>query len=135
MDPKACVFRNFKTFDTRDEDGLVDTYTQDCVLIDITQPGKVFGGHDFLREYLKETYKVFPDIHIENEHVISEGHTVAAQFDIVGTHNGEFMGCPASGNLIRWQTCSFFEMIDSNDRIKKETYYYDKSSLLAQLRA
>lgn len=135
MNPKNCIFRNFKAFNTRDEDGLVDTYTEDCVLIDMTQPGKVFGGHDFLREYLRATYNIFPDIHIENEHVISEGHTVAAQFEIVGTHKGEFLDCPPSNNLIRWQTCSIFELIGTDDRIKKETYYYDKASLIDQLRA
>ncbi len=134
MNPKDCIQKNFDAFAGRDEQGLLDTYTEDCELIDITEL-EPFYGHDFLRAHLKAIYEVFPDIHVENAVLIAEGNIVAGQFDIVGTHAGEFMGCPASNNLIRWRTCSVFEMTESNDRIKRETYYYDKESVIKQLQA
>lgn len=135
MDPKECVFRNFRAFGARDADGVINTYTPDCELVDVTQPqGQAAGGHQALRDYLKQFYQCFPDIRVTNERVISEGHTVAAQFELHGTHKGEFMGFPATGKTIRWITCSFFDLTDDNARIKKETYYYDMASLVAQLR-
>ena len=118
-------------FGKHDAAGVIGTYTEDCVLVDITEESPM--GYDVLAPMLDQLYAAFPDMRVENEVLISEGHTVGAQFELVGTHKGEFMGQPASNNVIRWVTCSFFEMTDSNDLIKKETYYYDRGSVIKQL--
>ena len=131
-DPKECVQRNISAFNRKDVEGVVETYTEDCELVDMSQPEPVFG-HGFLREYAAHMYEAFPDVHLENVRMFSEGNVVAVQMELVGTHVGEFLGYAGTGNTIRWRSASFFEMTESLDRIRKETYYYDKGRLIAQL--
>ena len=42
----------------------------------------------------------FPDVTFEVEHMLGEGVFVAARARCHGTHQGEFMGVPASGRPI-----------------------------------
>lgn len=108
------------------------TYTEDCELLDMTAPETVYG-HAFLHEHTANLLRIFPDMHIENERVVSGEHLVAAEFVLVGTHSDEFLGYEASGNVIRWETCSFFDLTDDDRLIKRESYYYDWASVTAQL--
>ena len=39
---------------------------------------------------------------------------------------------PRGISVGNWVTCSFFEMTDSDDQIKKEIYYHDRSSVIKQ---
>jgi len=134
MDPKECIRRNFAAFDRHDIQGVVDTYTEDCELIDVTAAEPAYG-HKLLREYAQQLFEAFPDMHVgEVKALLAEGHTVAAQFELVGTHTGEFLGCAPTNKTIHWPTCSFFELTETNDRILRETYYYDSGRLMAQLR-
>jgi predicted ester cyclase len=41
--------------------------------------------------------QVFPDLHAEVHDVIAEGELVAARVTYTGTHQGEFVGIPATG--------------------------------------
>ncbi len=134
MDPKETIRRNFAAFDRHDIEGVAQTYTEDCELVDITSPAPVHG-HKILGDYARELFKAFPDMHVgEVKALLAEGHTVAAQFELVGTHKGEFLGCAPTNKTIHWPTCSFFELTETNDRILRETYYYDSGRLMAQLR-
>lgn len=131
-EPQDVVLRNFAAFNAGDAQGVIDTYTEDCILIDVAAPEPTYGSA-FLHEHMANLSNAFADMHIEDERLLTGENLVAAEFVIVGTHRGEFLGCPPSGNVIRWVTCSFFDLTDDNEKIWKETYYYDLASVTAQL--
>ena len=131
-EPQDVVLRNFAAFNAHDAQGVIDTYTEDCILIDVAAPEPMHGSA-FLHEHMANLANAFPDMHIEDKRLLTGENLVAAEFVLVGTHLGEFLGYPPSGNVIRWVTCSFFDLTDDNERIWKETYYYDLASVTAQL--
>jgi predicted ester cyclase len=45
-------------------------------------------------------YAAFPDTHLTLEDLIAEGDTVAWRYTFRGTHQGEFMGAPATGKVV-----------------------------------
>jgi steroid delta-isomerase-like uncharacterized protein len=53
-----------------------------------------------VRQFFGLMRGAFPDLRMEAEHVLAEGDLVAAHIHITGTHQGEFMGVPASGRRI-----------------------------------
>ena len=63
-----------------------------------------FPGIPPTREGVKQTfsmfYAAFPDIHFRVDELLAEGDVVAARVTITGTHEGEFMGVPATGRSV-----------------------------------
>jgi steroid delta-isomerase-like uncharacterized protein len=128
----ACVRRNIDAFNRHDREVVIDTYTVDCELVDLAL-GQTEHGPEFLRRYCDLLYSAFPDAQVAVERLISEGNVVAVGMRFTGTHSGEFLGKPASGNGIDWPSASFFELDESSGRISREIYYYDLASLERQL--
>jgi steroid delta-isomerase-like uncharacterized protein len=48
-------------------------------------------------QYFQMMLKAFPDLRMEVQDVIAGGDKAVARVRVVGTHQGEFMGIPASG--------------------------------------
>lgn len=130
----ACVRRNIDAFNRHDREVVVDTYTEDCELVDLAR-GQTEHGPEFLRSYCDSLYSAFPDARVTIERLISEGNVVAVGMRFTGTHSAEFLGKPASGNSIDWPSASFFELDEASGRISREVYYYDLASLERQLEA
>jgi len=42
----------------------------------------------------------FPDLHIEVEHLVADEESVAFAYTVTGTHQGDFLGVPATGRPI-----------------------------------
>jgi steroid delta-isomerase-like uncharacterized protein len=66
-------------------------------------PG-VFGDMDLaaLKEMTPAFYAAFPDQHLAVEDLIAEGDKVVGRYTFRGTHQGEFMGVPATGKVVTW---------------------------------
>ena len=58
-------------------------------------------GPDDMKEYIEETRSAFPDIELDLEHLVAEGEMVASHWTATGTHEGEFIGIEATGELLR----------------------------------
>ena len=56
------------------------------------------------REEVDENFKTmkkgFPDLRFAIEELVAEGDKLATRFSFTGTHQGEFMGIPTTGNKI-----------------------------------
>jgi steroid delta-isomerase-like uncharacterized protein len=55
-------------------------------------------------------HQAFPDLHAEVHDVIAEGDLVAARVTYTGTHQGEFVGIPATGRKTTTNGVHFFRM-------------------------
>ena len=75
--------------------------------------------------------QAFPDLRVEVDDVIAEGELVAARVTYWGTHQGEFVGIPATGRQARTSGVDFFRMQDG--RQAEHWGGPDMASLLQQL--
>jgi steroid delta-isomerase-like uncharacterized protein len=92
---------------------------------------------DDVRQGLKQFAQVlraaFPDIRFTINEMVSEDDKVAVYFTMVGTHQGEFMGIPASGAAV---SVEGFDLIRVRDGLCVEHWgVQDNAALLEQLGA
>ena len=98
MDYAATVRRLYDLINTGNVDGFGELLADDFVEHEET-PGLAptkEGTKEFFRMYLA----AFPDLHMEAEDVLASGDKVVARTRATGTHQGEFMGIPATGKHV-----------------------------------
>ncbi|MGE5273125.1 MAG: ester cyclase [Verrucomicrobiota bacterium] len=92
-----------------------------------------FPGIPPTREGVKQTfamfYAAFPDIHFQVEDLLAEGDLVAARVTVTGTHQGEFMGIPATGRSVEVAAMDFVSF-----REGKATAHWGISDMVSLLR-
>jgi steroid delta-isomerase-like uncharacterized protein len=64
------------------------------------------------KQFFGMVHQAFPDLHAEVHDVIAEGELVAARVTYTGTHQGEFVGIPATGEKTTTSGVDFFRMQD-----------------------
>lgn len=64
-----------------------------------TQPAPI-TGYEGIKGFVGYLRGAFPDITFTVEREVAEGNKVASRWSISGTHQGEFLGIPASGNKV-----------------------------------
>lgn len=99
---------------------------------EIIPTGQVFDGEEAVRRYHQRQREAFPDQ--RHEHATfhcADDDTVIAEFDLLGTNTGPFLGQPPTGLAFRVRTIAvfFFE----GDRITNERVYLDTASMFRQI--
>ena len=90
-------------------------------------------GREGLRDIIVVFITAFPDLHWNIEEQIAEGEKVVTRFTMTGTHQGDFMGIPATGRSINvWGI-----VIDvvRNGLFSESRIILDSSALIQQLTA
>jgi len=77
------------------------------------------------------TYLGLPDFHVIPERVLVSGNIVVDEKTFTGTHQGEFLGIPATGNSVQMPVLDIFEY--EGNKVKKVTTYLDVVSIMVQL--
>jgi steroid delta-isomerase-like uncharacterized protein len=88
-------------------------------------------GIEGLKDILRAMRAGFPDLVFSIREQIAEGEKVASRFEWTGTHQGEFLGVPATGKPVRvWGI-----VIDRFEagRIKETRIIMDTMGLMIQL--
>jgi len=75
----------------------------------------------------------FSDIQWSVDQLVVEYDTVAARFTLRGTHDGEFLGTPATGRAVIAHASNFYRFV--NGRIVDEVGQPDLLSILGQIGA
>lgn len=130
MDIKEAVRKELEALNRQDVEGVMAFYTEDVVFDDISLPEPLKGAEE-MREFMHGMYAAFPDLHIELRSLFGEEDIVAAEYDLMGTHQGEMEGHPPTGKTFKVRALSTYEYDGS--RFTKETFYWDSASMLAQL--
>ena len=73
----------------------------------------------------------FPDLRLEQVHVIAEGDTVASRWTAAGTQEGDMPGIRATGRQIRVEGMNFYTLKDG--RITDVWTQYDAMAMMQQL--
>ena len=99
---------------------------------EIVPTSQVHDGDDEVLAYHRTQRIAFPDQRHENVRFhFADDDTVIAEFDLLGTNTGEFLGLPPTGKSFRVPTIAVFFF--TGDRITNERVYLDVLSLLTQI--
>jgi steroid delta-isomerase-like uncharacterized protein len=107
-----------------------DRYAWEDVVEQVPLPGQG-PGLEGLKDILRAMRTGFPDIVFSIQEQIAEHDKVASRFEWTGTHNGEFLGIPATGRPVRVWGIVFDRL--ENGRIKETRIIMDTLGLMAQL--
>jgi steroid delta-isomerase-like uncharacterized protein len=105
-------------------------YAWEDVVEQVPLPGQG-PGLDGLKDIICAMRAGFPDIVFSIREQIAEHDKVASRFEWTGTHNGEFLGIPATGQPVRVWGIVIDRLEDG--RIKDTRILMDTLGLMAQL--
>ncbi len=105
-------------------------YAWEDVVEQVPLPGQG-PGLDGLKDIIRAMRAGFPDIVFSIQEQVSEHDKVASRFEWTGTHNGEFLGIPATGRSVRVWGIVIDRLQDG--RIKDTRIIMDTLGLMTQL--
>src|SRR4051794_23824633 len=95
---------------TGDLDRIPDLCAEDVV--DHESPPEMPQGIEGVRTFVQMFREGFPDVKVTVEDALEAGDRVAARSRFTGTHDGEFMGVPATGNRVDVEVMDFIRVAD-----------------------
>jgi len=131
MENNSAIVRRFieKTINQGQIDSAAQFAWED-VVEQVPFPGQG-PGLEGLKNVLRGMRAGFPDLHFSVEEQIAEDDKVVTRFEWTGTHQGEFLGVPATGRSVKvWGI-----VIDrlQSARIKDTRIIMDTLGLMMQL--
>jgi predicted ester cyclase len=88
-------------------------------------------GREGAKEFVRIFHAGFPDLSLTNEDIIEEGDKVVHRYVLRGTHQGEFMGIPPTGNRI--EVHGIDELRVAGGKIVERWGQVDQLGLMQQL--
>jgi steroid delta-isomerase-like uncharacterized protein len=110
---------------------LVDElFAPDYVLHDPSVPGEV-EGPEAMKQYINMYRTAFPDTRFTVEDQLAEGDEVVTRWTGEGTHEGELMGIPPTGQRVTVTGIEFDRV--SGSKMQETWVNYDALSMMQQL--
>jgi steroid delta-isomerase-like uncharacterized protein len=130
---RATLLRYADAINRRDLDTLGRCLAVD-VVSNVTEDLGLGQGREAFLEYIRTSFEGVPDARIELLDVVAEGDRIAARYRGTGTHDGEFLGIPPSGNQIALEV-GLFARFNAHGEIAEYHSYADNLDLMQQLGA
>jgi len=132
MDHASTMKRMYELISAGDIDGFGDLVAEDFVEHEETP------GLEPSKEGVKQLFHMyraaFPDLRMEAQDILVSGDKVVARVRGTGTHQGEFMGMPATGKSIDVQLIDIIRFGD--DGLAREHWgVFDALAMMQQLGA
>jgi steroid delta-isomerase-like uncharacterized protein len=83
------------------------------------------------RKWFETMFQAFPDFGIEVHHMAAEGDRVAVRSSYSGTHQGDFMGIPATGRQVSIGGMDIVRIVDG--KATDHWGIFDQMAMLMQL--
>ena len=90
-------------------------------------------GPDVWRQGANVIRLGFPDLHARIDDLVAQGDRVAVRLTFRGTHQGEFLGLPATGRTVEYVSHEFYRI--AGGLVTEEWICSDLASLQGQLTA
>lgn len=90
-----------------------------------------FHGPQAMKEVVQAWLKGFPDMRVQNDHIIAEQDRVVIQWQVQATHRGEFKGIKPSGKAVHYSGVTIYRV--KNEKIVEYWAYIDMQHLLSQI--
>lgn len=94
---KELARRFFQEIWNEGEEAAIDRYIPEHAAGNDPDFG---SGREGFRRQWKQWRAAFPDLHFAIDDLIGEGNKVLTRWTLTGTHQGEFLGIPATGRRI-----------------------------------
>ena len=129
---KALVRRVIEGFLNTGDPALADElFSPDYADNNPSNPG--MGGLENIKRSVSDWHDAFPDTFNGVRDILAEGDRVATLWVTRGTHRGEFMGIPATGNRVQVTSTGIFRI--EGGRVVESWDHFDALGLLRQLGA
>lgn len=128
---KEAIRRLFNIFNSHDFWRMDEVCDEDVIYR--TASGIEVRGLDAYRDVMIQLNEGFPDFEYSLEDMIGEGDRIHCTFRYTGTHNGEFMGIPASDNKADYLVASVCRFEDG--KLVDELDFYDGLTFMRQVGA
>jgi steroid delta-isomerase-like uncharacterized protein len=127
----ALVERLIELWNAHDPQGVAGLYADAATVSDAAMPDNAASGHDAIAARARMILDGFSDARLELTSRLIDGDAVATEWRFTGTHDGEFLGVPATGQSTENLGASV-SRIDADGKIESETAYWDVASFLRQ---
>jgi len=121
-----------KALNEHDLDTMMSYWADDCVY-DYVPLAEPCVGKEAVRNFFEALLVGFPDFGTTEGLVRATENTVVVEHSTTGTHKGEWMGIPPTGNSAPAPHLDVFEF--EGDKIKRATTYLDATCVMVQLGA
>ena len=128
---EAIVREHMESENVHEFDRTMGTF--DHPRYEIVPTGDVHDGEEAVAEYFRSSRAAFPDQRNENAVLYHSDNAVIAEFDLLGTHEGELRGIPPTGRSFRCPMVAFFLFEPGGEGIVCERVYFDRATILEQL--
>ena len=108
----------------------------ELVDVDVVEHEEMPGippGREGLKMFVGMMRTAFPDLQFRVGDMIADGDIVAARITMEGTHQGEFMGIPATGKTISVEAMDFLRV--ANGKLVEHWGVTDQMAMMQQLGA
>lgn len=109
---KELVRRLYEGINEKKGDELLKLYASDCVIHGVPGTGVPLTGHDALEQYWNGLRETFPDITASIEALVAEDDLVAVRVSYSATHEGEYLGVPATGEEVSFEGTNVLRIED-----------------------
>jgi steroid delta-isomerase-like uncharacterized protein len=92
---------------------------------------QVIRGIQMFKQLVAGFRSVFPDSDLRIEEEIAEADNVVIPWSFSGTHQGRFLGIPATGKKVRWTGITIYRIVDG--KISQEKGEGDYLGFLRQV--
>jgi len=83
------------------------------------------------KEWARSMYATFGNIELTILDLLAEGDQVAVHWRVAATHQGDYLGVPATGKPVTYQGIALLRVADG--KIVEDLAYWDNLSILEQL--
>ena len=125
----ALVRSSMDALNAGDFDTCVTRLSPDFVMNLAGEPP--MRGRDVWRQGAELIRGAFPDLHGHIDEIVAAGDRVALRLTFHGTHQGEFLGRPATGRTVEYVSHEFYRIADGV--FAEEWICSDMATLYAQL--
>jgi steroid delta-isomerase-like uncharacterized protein len=127
---KALIRRGFEAMNTKDFAAFEQIMAPNYVNHDMPAPAP---GPEGFKQVVDMFFAAFPDMRITLETQLADGDLVANRGTMTGTHQGEFMGVPATGKQVTVPFMDFWRL--ENGRAVENWVRLDIMGLMQQIGA
>jgi steroid delta-isomerase-like uncharacterized protein len=122
----------FDALRRKDMDACTSFMTPDFLINLAGMPGQMHGPSAW-RSNAALFFKAFPDFELEEQDMFAAGDRVAVRFRFTATHLGEFLGTPATGRRVDYQSYEIYRIADG--KVAEEWICSDLLTILTQIGA
>jgi steroid delta-isomerase-like uncharacterized protein len=124
------VRSGFEALNAGELEACVERASPDLI-INLAELPEPLHGRDTWREGAAMFRRAFPDLHAEIEDIFASGDRVAVRLRMQGTHEGDYLGIPATGRPVSYISHEFYRV--ENGLIAEEWICSDTASLFRQI--